>query len=61
MDPSNSPGWTMADLLFPPYCAVLHLLYGGVMYYYNMDGQKQVVTTMQLHSELENRAQEEIK
>lgn len=62
MDPSNQhAAFTLADLLFPPYCAVLHPLYEGVMYYHNMDGQKQVVTTVQLQSELENRAQEEIE
>lgn len=62
MDPSNQhAAFTLADLLFPPYCAVLHPLYGDVMYFYNMDGQRQVVTTMQLLSELESRAQEEIE
>ncbi len=46
MDPTNQhAAFTLADLLFPPYCAVLHPLYGDVMYYFNMDGQKQVVTT----------------
>ncbi len=62
MDPTNQhAAFTLADLLFPPYCAVLHPLYEGVMYFYNMDGQKQVVTTKQLLSKLESRAQEEIK
>ncbi len=62
MDPTNQhAAFTLADLLFPPHCAVLHPLYEGVMYFYNMDGQKQVVTTMQLRSELESREKEKVE
>ncbi len=46
MAPTNQhAAFTLADLLFPPYCVVLHPLYGDVMYFYDMDGLKQVVTT----------------
>lgn len=37
-------GWTLADLLFPPECAVLYPLDGkGTYYFYNHDGERQVV------------------
>lgn len=58
MDPSNSPGWTLADVLFPPECIVLQdtgpKYNGKVFSYWDMDGHLQYAGTQSLADRLQD-------